>query len=1111
MNLAAQLKQEAVELDFERSVTTKLKADIEQRDRLLSGNVADAVVDGRLQSVLLEGNTVESDHDVFAMTDHKVRKVEFEKGQLAFEVEFLRIKINALVDENTLLLVWKTQREQEIVELRAQVSQLTSDRLEAQNTLLVCSVERDTLTESLKKARADLAKQMATAADSIAKLQNHTEAVTSDLEHRYQGLHSEGSDSTPQTQAQTPHVDPQMENPGATHFQPGLAAELDSVKVLLDAREREAELLRDTINRQKRDVEALNHMVDVLKDENANNKRELLKAGRELNDRTREASSTGDSVRYLEQQKAGLQKEMSMKDQALNQARDELNRKAIESANLIKKLDETETKLRQIETLFHQKDTQVVAVETELHHVNKHLMLVEQERSEMKLELVRLQDDMKNAANQNTVMEQRLNMEKSLLMDEKSARNQAKDEVLQLSFKLEVLKKEYDTLVNNLDTERSLVHAAKEQRQRLEEKIQTLTEKIHSMEMDKQNLGTQLSEFKSVVEQLKTDKQTLYQDVQELCRKLSEKDDLIATIQESTSTKMETMQREFIMEKNMLIQTNKQLEENFRAAKSDTEKLNLRVRERDKQMESFNRIKVEFEAATRTKQELETRVVDQEKELVDARGTITSLRCEKNRLAQHHQKIQDALEKIRQTSGQLKDQLADQREKFTGEIHAMQANFVDEKHRWETDRNELQDQLSRAVTELKKTEVSLMAVTETRDSLAGSNQVYERTTDTLKCQLHEEVTTRKLAEQRIEATICEVEQLKTAKATVDDHISEAQKAIASLQVQLKSERDKFIKIRTDLQSTKNSSHSQEAHVHLLTIQINDLQNELTMVKNDRETTQKSLSAHNSRLALELEQVQEVMQKEVGRLQVELHQLTADLERSREQQSLQAHEVLRLQQELLVEHSHTSDLRTQLTHTQNSLSLEVGTREKLDQRIVELELLLSKLKARYKEEDLSGLEATRAEVNKMMSDLTRRIQDQMESQNNKKTPQIEALLKEVRKLEEYKTKVAALESALSQERSLHAITKAHLASIDEDNYRLRQQVMQSRKRLTIGHDHTSDRPKSRIEEINELIARSQSRANQLLSSGVYGDGPKFKVQSSDFYSTGGGYADAESSS
>ena len=62
---------------------------------------------------------------------------KYEKYSYLILLQFLRIKINALVDENTLLLGWKTQREQEIVELRAQVSQLTSDRLEAQNTLLV--------------------------------------------------------------------------------------------------------------------------------------------------------------------------------------------------------------------------------------------------------------------------------------------------------------------------------------------------------------------------------------------------------------------------------------------------------------------------------------------------------------------------------------------------------------------------------------------------------------------------------------------------------------------------------------------------------------------------------------------------------------------------------------------------------------------------------------------------------------------------------------------------------------------------------------------------------------------------------------------------------------
>ena len=65
----------------------KLKTDVDQRDRLLGENIAVAIVDGRLQSVLLEGSTVESDRDLFAVTDYKVRKVEFEKGQLSFEVE----------------------------------------------------------------------------------------------------------------------------------------------------------------------------------------------------------------------------------------------------------------------------------------------------------------------------------------------------------------------------------------------------------------------------------------------------------------------------------------------------------------------------------------------------------------------------------------------------------------------------------------------------------------------------------------------------------------------------------------------------------------------------------------------------------------------------------------------------------------------------------------------------------------------------------------------------------------------------------------------------------------------------------------------------------------
>ena len=61
------------------------------------------------------------------------------------------------------------------------------------------------------------------------------------------------------------------------------------------------------------------------------------------------------------------------------------------------------------------------------------------------------------------------------------------------------------------------------------------------------------------------------------------------------------------------------------------------------------------------------------------------------------------------------------------------------------------------------------------------------------------------------------------QSEADDHMGEVQKAVATLQMQVKSEREKFVKMKTDLHATKNSSHSHEAQVHLLTIQVNDLQ------------------------------------------------------------------------------------------------------------------------------------------------------------------------------------------------------------------------------------------------------------------------------------------------
>ena len=70
---------------------------------------------------------------------------------------------------------------------------------------------------------------------------------------------------------------------------------------------------------------------------------------------------------------------------------------------------------------------------------------------------------------------------------------------------------------------------------------------------------------------------------------------------------------------------------------------------------------------------------------------------------------------------------------------------------------------TQARAELQASEASLAAVNQTKDALYRSNAAHERTIDGLRDQLHEEVTGRKLAEQRSESLQEHLEQVRTKK------------------------------------------------------------------------------------------------------------------------------------------------------------------------------------------------------------------------------------------------------------------------------------------------------------------------------------------------------------
>ena len=66
---------------------------------------------------------------------------------------------------------------------------------------------------------------------------------------------------------------------------------------------------------------------------------------------------------------------------------------------------------------------------------------------------------------------------------------------------------------------------------------------------------------------------------------------------------------------------------------------------------------------------------------------------------------------------------------------------------------------------MKAMEQTLVAVTDTKDHLYTTNKSIEKAMDTLKSQLHEEVTARKLAEQRIESMKSQIDELRKKKVS----------------------------------------------------------------------------------------------------------------------------------------------------------------------------------------------------------------------------------------------------------------------------------------------------------------------------------------------------------
>ncbi|CAH1797253.1 unnamed protein product [Owenia fusiformis] len=1055
-----------IELNRHKELVTKYQHDLDQKESMIQKQRQELLSEGRRSTEAYSDHRVRQEH--LGELERKIQALEADKSTLQHELSKTNPNIERVVRENAELMGQMRELKQHLVGEQANICQLNKDKDDIHQKLQMAIEERESYKREKEILEVDLAKRQATMGETLCKLELDSKKARVDYEANYKNLSADGK---------------------------RLASELETTKRLLEAKEREIDFLNDTIGRQKQESESLNRKIELLHDENAQNRNDLEKITNDLTTKMKELGSAKDVNQQLIRERSELQFVKSQLESEVNKEKNELNKSRDEYDSTHRKLENEQETLKTTEKLLHEKETQVVALTTELTHVNKHAATLETECDTLKQRCEKLHDDMLNLTNVNTALEHKLSVEKSSLTEERTNVGVTKDSLNECQQKLDNLRQEYEILASSLDMEKKSVASLKDKCQVEEATQMKLEERFRGVQVENETLRAQLKATREQNDQLKKDKQNLNSDMQEIVGKLSEKESLVNQLQEKCNHTVESVQREYALEKTHITKEKESVEERCCRLETEKQELNENIKQKDTQLEAFGRTLRELEEETKSRESLETKTQTLQSDIKECQEVINNLRTENVTLLEREKHLMDCQENDKETITDLRAQIVNQQDVVEEKLSTLRMELTSTGSKWDGEKSELRDKLNKATAELKANEVALSSLRDTKEHFHTTNKSLEKTLDALKVELNEANTNWKLSEQRVDTLKTQLDELRIKKLEDEEKIASLKTSIAKQESDLNVEREASRKLQEVHRELEGTCSAQESHSQVLQDQISAMQGELSNLKQKLTTQKQTLTSKNRSISLELKQHSDAFEKDRNKLLLQAQQLSVDLEQAREQVAKKNRENLKLHEEVLAIEERMRETCTELKQYRDSLQVERDTQEQLNKKNQELEMEVNRLKLAMMskhEDDLDSSDlASKADVSRMLTEITLQLRNQMNGTQG--TDSVDSKL-----IEQYKAKISELESKLASETAMLDVMRRQLQQVDDDNTRLRQQLLSKRK-INTGSD-SNKRSRSRMEEIGEIIMRSQSRAAAMLSAGQFtidGDPLQTMTPSRDF--------------
>lgn len=973
-SLESELQQTRHAMYSEQAQIANLQAQVDSlRDQLEQKNSILETVGGSESDSQSHYNSLK---DTLESMSQELTLVQAQNKTLQAEVNREKSRCEILQEEMSRTSVHSEPRESSDLELRIKQLEEEQDRLQEQ--LIETAKSNEELTQNMIDTQSESQKLQQEISSEQAKLL-HMSAQKGELEQHLEEIAEEHDaliqektqneedlvklENKVQEMVQKFETDSQRQhNNFQTHYGDippefrKMAAELDSIRTLLDAKTGEMEMLQDKLTRQSMETEFLQRRVELLHSENQCNREDIARLTGELAHKIKEASSLKEVNQTLSRERVKIQhqRETDEREKALERSQNEKYRKDVSE-------------------VIHKADVQKY----------------QRECAELK------------------------------------------------------------------------------------EQLQTIT-------MEFETAKAQLSARDETIDSLKQDKGAFYQEYDSMCRRLAEKDEKIEMLQQKYDKSLDTMKQEFSQQKLNLEQERTSAESELDKTKEKINFLNEEIKQKDAQLVTFGRALHELEEASKKKHELENQVEMLEFDC----SSVKQLLQNHQREIESHQstihRMQEIQAKLQVEKTRLTDQLKEEKESSLREIQHLKKTLSDTESHHEGEKAYLKENLSQTQARLKALETSLASAVEARDKYQMTNRMLEHSLEEKRSKLEEESTCFRVAEKKSETLQSQLNDSRRERFLTEDKLNQCQTNLVKVEKELRAERDRCLELEERIQELEAVSATQQSAVRAKQEQVDVLQSEIGKLRQIIDGQKQQLGGKLKKSAQEFKQQLDLVEMEKEQLLKQNQQLTFDLEKARETIQAKNKEILKIQENILNLEEQIRERSSKLKKMEDNLKVEEEIQSKLASRYQEQEDEVKRMKnflSKKAEEATDADKSMWQDMSKVIQDMSLKIQQHFEGSKEREN-QREQDLKLIKK---YKKQVRDLEGDLNTERAVHSITKSSLQALEEDCQRLRKQFMASKRRDKSSADKPS---KSRMEAINEIIARSQTQAQNMLAAGGY---------------------------